>query len=111
MRINLGLSWKGPDIEGHGKSLSNISGEKSYWWVLGGGLWGGVVAYWIIVSAPVPVPFLWTLDLGFVTMIWDLGFGLGFGTELGLDNIGDQAPNFPIKNIFHVYAQIQSYNL
>jgi len=58
------------------------------------------VACRIIVSAPVPVPFLWTLDLGFGTWIWDLdlalGFGtwiwdldlgLGFGTGLGLDNI------------------------
>ena len=35
------------------------------WWV---------VACKIIVSAPVPVPFLWTLDLG-------------FGTGLGLDNL------------------------
>ena len=43
----------------------------------------------IIVSAPVPVPFLWTLDLGFGTLIWDLNLGLGFGTwiwdlDLGL---------------------------
>ena len=36
--------------------------------------WGGevmVVACRIILAAPVPVPFLWTLD-----------FGLGFGTGL-----------------------------
>ena len=34
---------------------------------------GGCVACRIIVSAPVPVPFLWTLDLGpgFGTWIWD----------------------------------------
>ena len=28
----------------------------------------------VIVSAPVPVPFLWTLAFGFVTWIWDLDF-------------------------------------
>ena len=41
----------------------------------------------IIVSAPVPFPFLWTLDLGFGTWIWDLDLGLGFGPwiwDLGL---------------------------
>ena len=45
----------------------------------------------IILSAPVPFPFLWTLDfrlldlelgLGIGTWNWDLGLGLG----LGLDN-------------------------
>ena len=45
---------------------------------------GGVVAFRIIVSAPVPIPFLWTLDLGFGSwiwdLIWDLDLGLGFGT-------------------------------
>ena len=74
----------------------------------------GWVACKIIVSAPVPVPFLWTLDfglgfwtwfldldfglgfwtwildldfgLGFETWIWDLDLGLGLGTGLGLDN-------------------------
>ena len=35
----------------------------------------------IIVSAQVPVPFLWTLDFGFGNLIWDLG-----GHGLGLDN-------------------------
>ena len=44
----------------------------------------------IIVSATVPVPFLWTLDLGFGTWIWDLDLGPGLGTwiwdlDLGLD--------------------------
>ena len=44
----------------------------------------------IIVSAPVPFLFLWTLDLGFGTWIWDLDLGPGFGTriwdlDLGLD--------------------------
>ena len=57
----------------------DISGEKSYWG------WGGVgcVARRIIVSAPVLVPFLRTLNLGL--WIWDLDLGLGFGTGLGLD--------------------------
>ena len=32
-----------------------------------------MVACRIIASAPVPVPFLWTLDFGFKTWIWDLG--------------------------------------
>ena len=43
------------------------------------------VACRIILSAPVPVPFLQTLDLGFGTWIWDLDLGLGFETGLGLD--------------------------
>ena len=30
-----------------------------------------------VESAPVQVPFLWTLDFGFGTWIWDLGHGLG----------------------------------
>ena len=50
---------------------------KSYGWVVVGWLGGGVVAYRIIVSAPVPVPFLWTLDfylgLRFGTLDLDLG--------------------------------------
>ena len=55
----------------------------------GGGGWGGGLAGWvvvvacrIIVSAPVPVPFLWTLYLGFWTCIWALDFGLDFGTSI-----------------------------
>ena len=38
-----------------------------------------LVAFRSVVSAPVPVPvpFLWTLDLQFGTEIWDLGLGLG----------------------------------
>ena len=47
---------------------------------------GGVVACWIILSAPVPFLFLWTLDFGFWTWIWDLDLWLGFGTGFGLDN-------------------------
>ena len=40
---------------------------------------GGVggLACRIIVSAPVPAPFLWTLDFAFGTWIWDSGLGLG----------------------------------
>ena len=41
---------------------------------------GSVVACRIIVSASVPDPFLWTLDLGFGTWIWDLDLGPGFRT-------------------------------
>ena len=49
-----------------------------------------VVVCRIIVSAPDPVPFLWTLDFGFRTWMWDLDLGPGFGTwiwdlDLGLD--------------------------
>ena len=41
----------------------------------------------IIMSAP--VPFLWTLEIGFGTWIWDLDLGLGFGTGLGLTIFND----------------------
>ena len=49
---------------------------------------GGWVACRFVVSAPVPAPFLWTLDLGFGIWILDLDFGLGFGTWImeWLDN-------------------------
>ena len=47
--------------------------------VIGGGV-GGCVACKIIVS--VPVPLLWTLDLGIGTWILDLDFGLGFPPSL-----------------------------
>ena len=40
----------------------------------------------IIVAAPVPGPFLRTLDFGFGTWIWDMDFGFVFGTGLGFDN-------------------------
>ena len=70
-----GRSWK--VMEGQGRSWLVFSynwidslGEKSYWW------WWVVVACRIILSAPVPFPFLWTLDF----RIWDLDLGLGFGT-------------------------------
>ena len=51
-----------------GQGWIDISGEKSYWLV--------VVACRIIVSAPVPYPFLWTLDF----RLLDLELGLGIGT-------------------------------
>ena len=38
---------------------------------------GMVVASRIILTAPVPFPFLWTLDFWFGTWIWDLRLGLG----------------------------------
>ena len=64
-------------MEGQGKSwmvfshdLIDVSGEKSYGW------WVGLVDCKIIVSAPAPVHFLWTLDLEFGTWIWDLDLGL-----------------------------------
>ena len=44
------------------------------------------VACRIIVSAPVPVPFLLTLDFGFGTCIWDLGLGNGLDKLANLQN-------------------------
>ena len=52
-----------------------------------------MVACRIIVSASVPVPFLWTLNLGFVIWIWDLDLGL----DLGL-------------TIFHIFLSHNHYN-
>ena len=46
------------------------------------GWWVGVVARRIILSAPVPVLFLWTLDFGFGTWIWDLDLGLDLGLTI-----------------------------
>ena len=81
-----GSSWK--VMEGHGRSRKVKDGHQ---WsfpitgltfqvrkVIGGWVGGGCVACRIIVS--VPVPFLWTLDLGFGTWAWNLDLGLGFGT-------------------------------
>ena len=34
------------------------------------------------MSDPVPVPFLWTLEFGFRTWIWDLGLGLDSGLTI-----------------------------
>ena len=76
-------------VEGHGRSFPITELTFQVRKVIGG--WCGmVVACRIILSAPVPVPFHWTLDLGFGTWIWDLDLGLGFGTcfwdlDLGLD--------------------------
>ena len=79
-----GRSWK--VMEGHGCSFPitrltfPVKTVRGGWWVV-------VVACRIIVSAPVPFLFFWTLDFGFGTWICDLDLGLGFGTGLGLDNI------------------------
>ena len=91
-----GRSWK--VMEGCGRSRNVKEGHGRFFpitiltfqvgKVIGGWWW---VACRIIMSAPVPFPFLWTLDFEFGTWIWDLYFGLGFGTGLGLDNIS--APN------------------
>ena len=76
--------------EGHGRSLMvfshhwiDISSEKSYWWWVVGWCW----PVRIILSAPIPIPFFWTLDFGFWTWIFDLDFWLRFWTGPGLDNI------------------------
>ena len=50
------------------------------------------------MSAPVPDRFLLTLDFGFWTWIWDLDFGLGFWTGLGLDN--NEGKEF-FKNVYN----------
>ena len=63
-------------IGGHRRSYHDTRLTFHVRKVIGGG--GGVVAVAscrIILSAPVPFPFLWTLD-----------FGVGFWTGLGLDN-------------------------
>ena len=56
---------------------------------------GRVVACRIIVSAPVPVPFLWTLDFGleFRTWIFDLDLGLDLGLTI-LNNLKDKSVIF-----------------
>ena len=64
--------------EGHGWSLPINGLTFQVRKFIGGGV---VVGWWvcglcrIIVSAPVPVPFLRTLDFGFWTWIWDLDLG------------------------------------
>ena len=63
--------------EGHGWSFPITGLTFQVRKVIGGVGW---VACRIIVSAPIPVLFLLTLDLGFVTWICDLDLGLGFGT-------------------------------
>ena len=77
-------------MEGHGRSRKVKEGHGWSFPITGltfqgrkvtGGWWGGVVvACRIILSAPVPFLFLWTLDFGFGTWIWDLDLGPGFGT-------------------------------
>ena len=75
MGINLGLSLRGLDIRWSFPITGSTFQVRK---VIGGvGLW---VACRIIVSAPVPVPFLLTLDFGFGTLTWDLDLGLDFGT-------------------------------
>ena len=59
--------------EGHGLTFQMRK-------VMGG---GGCVACRIILSAPVPVPFLRTLDFGFGTWIWDWRGGV----KRGLTNV------------------------
>ena len=79
-------------MEGHGRLRKVKEGHGWYFPVTGLTyqvrkllvVGGGCVACRIIVSVPVPDPFLWTLDFGIGTWILDLDFGLGFGTGLGL---------------------------
>ena len=51
-------------------------------WGVGGGWWVVVVAYRILVSAPVPFGLIWVFN--WVGLGWDLGGG-GLGRR-GLDN-------------------------
>ena len=63
--------------------------------VIGGVVgWVGGVGWWPVglYCQPSPIPF--PLDFGF--WILDLDFGLGFGTELGLDN------KYQISNIINI---------
>ena len=72
-------------MEGHGRSKRVKVGHGWSFPITGltfqvrkvvGGC-GGCVACRIIVSVPVPDPFLWTLDFRLLTWIWDLDLGLG----------------------------------
>ena len=81
-------------IEGLKRSWQVMEGQKRSWMVshhfgltlqvrklmggVGGGWWWHVGLY--VVSAPVPVPFLWNLDLGFGTWILDLNAEPRLGT-------------------------------
>ena len=65
-------------MEGHGWSFPITRFTFQVRKVMGG--W--VVDCRIILSAPVPVPFLWTLDFRLWTWIWDLD--LGVDLDLGL---------------------------
>ena len=70
-------------MEGHGWSVPITGLTFQLRKVMVG--WGGGGVGWpvglYVVSAPVPVPvlFLWTLDLGIETWIWVLDLGPGFG--------------------------------
>ena len=75
-------------MEGHGRSgkktIEILESDKRSRKVMEGHGRSRKVACRIIVSAPVPVPFLCTLDLGlrFRTWIWDLDLGLYFGLTI-----------------------------
>ena len=56
--------------EGQGRSFPITGFTFQVRKVIGEVVGGVVVACRIIVSAPVPVPFLWTLDFGSGTWIW-----------------------------------------
>ena len=75
------------------------------------GCGGGWVACKIILSAPGPVPFLWTLNFGFWTCILDLDLGLGFGTGLGLDNFEsrDMRTNIRLKLVELLLSHLKIY--
>ena len=73
-------------MEGHGRSRKVKDGLTFQVRKVMGGWVVWCVACRIIVSTPVTVPFLRTLDFGFGTWIWGLDLGLGFGTGFGLDN-------------------------
>ena len=55
---------------------------------------GGCVASRIIVSAPFPVPFLWTMEFGFGTWFWDLDLGL---SKQDLQNVLDYMYNGEVR--------------
>ena len=63
-----------------------------------------MVACRIIVSAP--VPFLWTLDFGFGTWIWELDLGVGFGTWIWDLNLGlDLGLDFGLTIFYYIYIK------
>ena len=61
-----------------------------------------VVACWVILSDPVPVPFLllwiWDLRLGFGTWILDIDFGLDLGLTNNNKGIAPQKGATPLVN-------------
>ena len=70
-------------MEGHGRSFPDTRLTFQVRKVIGG-VGGVVVVCRIILSAP--VPFLWTLYLGFGSWIWDLDLGLDLGLTI-IDNL------------------------